>query len=285
MATVEEYVQDHHQRIGGIEEVLNSLRGKVSKLKEEMPEDLPWYFAKTPRQMQEELEKQGVFTKEQPGLQDDFDNAFRMFTQVNERGELIQGLTGARGPASLIELYQTMDLRGLLWNYGIGWVSALKGGYNVGTDAGKKKAEGTIKEIRERVLVEPAAIAEGLGSSVEKYMNSAKDMEFYIENRDLIKNLNRAKLASEYISLTNPPKPKKQEAVFYGYKRNKKGNIILDKKGMPKMEPVGKIESTSPLDTYNWPLGYGHKSGTTLFPATNGQNLDQIIQYLFKSKK
>lgn len=176
MATVEEYVQDHHQRIGGIEEVLNSLQGKVSKLKEEKLEDLPWYFAKTPMQMQEELEKQGVFTKEQPGLQDDFDNAFRLFTQVNERGELIQGLTGARGPTSLIELYQTMDLRGLIWNYGLGWISALKGGYNIGAESGRDNAKKIIEKVREFQIPNSKDLLENL-----KYSDQ---LENYYETRE-----------------------------------------------------------------------------------------------------
>ncbi len=149
MATVEEYVQDHHQRIGGIEGDLRFLDKEISKIKKESAEELPMYLAKTPKAMQEQLEKMGVFTKEQPGLQDDFDNAFRMFTQVNEFGQLIQGLTGAHGPASLIELYQTMDLRGLIWNYGLGWISALKGGYNVGVESGKDSAKKIIQEVKE----------------------------------------------------------------------------------------------------------------------------------------
>lgn len=283
-AEYETFISELANAVKSIDMKVNFLNQQISEVKADKSQ-FPKYFAADSDQMENELRARGLLTKPEEGLQDDVRYAFSMFTNINEKGDLIPGLVGAHGPATLMELYQTMDLRGLTFNYGWGWLSALKGGYNVGVQSGKEKAQKTIEEIRQRVLVEPAAIADGLGSSVEKYMNSEKDMEFYIENRDLIKNLNRAKLKSEYISLTNPPKPNKQEAIFYGYKRNKKGNIILDKNNNPKMEPVGKIESTSPLDTYSWPLRYGHKGGTTLFPATNGQNLDQIIQYLFKSKK
>jgi hypothetical protein len=127
------------------EERFKILGDEVTKIHKKLDkkEKLPMYLAANTQQMLEELEAQGLLgAKPEEGLQDDFANAFRMFTDINERGDLMQGLVNDKGrPASLIDLYQTMDLRGVVWNYGLGWISALKGGYNSAVNDSKRQVQ------------------------------------------------------------------------------------------------------------------------------------------------
>ena len=144
-----EYLKHQDERIGGVESGLKNLAIEISKFRERKEEELPKYFGNVD-QIQEELEQQGKFgPKAAPGWQDDFHAAFKMFTQLNDRGDLIEGLQLGGRPPTLMELYQTMDLRGVVWNYGLGWLSALKGGWNEAIEHGKNRSHKIIQVNRE----------------------------------------------------------------------------------------------------------------------------------------
>lgn len=225
MVSEEEYVQTINSLAGGFKDlghVVQTQEKRLERLEKDKPEELPWYLAKNPKQMQEQLEKMGVFEKEEAGLQDNIDNAFRMFTQVNERGELIQGLSGAHGPASLMEMYQTMDIRGVVWNYGLGWLSALKGGWNIETNAGEKKAQdfidGLIKERVDVAKASPEAIADFFDKENKMTHN------YLIKDRDLQYRLDRTE--GEYKSFYNPPRTKKVYSTLVFNKADKTVGVI-----------------------------------------------------------
>jgi len=134
-------------------EEIEELHQKERALKEKLEEasGLPKYFGGR-KQIIEELEAQHYFTKDKPGLPDDEDRAFRMFTQTTPGGDLLSGLVNERGqPATFIDILKTMDLRGLLWNYGVGWVSALKGGWNIALDEAQVNAHNIIDNVRKNV--------------------------------------------------------------------------------------------------------------------------------------
>lgn len=145
-------------RINEISNVVSSQNASLQSLDRELialkagKNILPNYFGNKD-QIIEELEAQGYGKKDEPGLQDDLDNAFRMFTEVTPEGRLVEGLQHGNRPATLMELFQTMDLRGLIWNYGLGWISAFKGGYNIGAESGKDDAKKFIKEVKEKIQV------------------------------------------------------------------------------------------------------------------------------------
>jgi len=213
-----EYLKNLGEKLGEHDKVLNSIAGKISKIEKEQEGKLPMYLAKNPQEMHDQLEKMGWFTPKEEGLQDDFANAFRMFTEVNDRGDLIPGLK-----PSLISLYQTMDLRGLIWNYGLGWISALKGGYNAGIESAKGEGKKKVEEIFKR-CVEDANMGLNMTQTALDYTKSVDDLEYYINNRSLIKNLKQVELLS---NLAKSKRPSTKKATYYGVKKNKKEKPAL----------------------------------------------------------
>jgi len=182
--------------------------------------------------------------KEEPGLQDDLDNAFRMFTDITPEGALKEGLQGKQGgPASLMELYETMDLRGVIWNYGLGWISTLKEGWNIEMD----KAEGRAKEFISNVQKNVNDFTNTLATL--EYFKAKKELSDMLHN-DYEERWNPIDNVYELVPKT-PQKPKKTKykATFYTWGKDKDGKIRKFK--------VGEIESTTPLDTYHWPCEGG----------------------------
>lgn len=171
---VSSVVQTHHSD-------MQSLARQLAELKAQKSE-LPNYFGNR-AQIIEELEAQGYYKKDQPGLQDDVDNTFRMFTEVTPEGRLVEGLQHGNRPATLIELYQTMDLRGLVWNYGVGWISALKGGWNSAIGAKKKEAEDFINNLRNKRIEEYLKPEKDKIKDVVEYMESSGRLEFLDKTR------------------------------------------------------------------------------------------------------
>jgi hypothetical protein len=159
MVSEGEYLNALGEKLNEVSSVVQAQSSALQSLGKEMTEikskkqELPTYFG-SKEQIHEELERQGVFAEPEEGLQDDFNNAFRMFTEVSARGDLVPGLQIGGHPASLMDLYQTMDLRGLVWNYGVGWISALKGGWNSAIGAKRKEAEDYINDLRKRRIEE-----------------------------------------------------------------------------------------------------------------------------------
>jgi len=148
-------------------------------------EKLPMYIAMNPQQMLEELETQGLLgLKPEEGLQDDLANAYRLFTDINERGDLMQGLTDGKGrPASFMDLMQTMDLRGVLWNYGLGYISALKGGYNIAMNDARQKAESQKQGYTDRRMIDNHLIR----YFIEKYNQYQTNKEIAKEPKRKVK--------------------------------------------------------------------------------------------------
>jgi len=172
-------------RINEISSFVNSQNASIQSLDRELialksgKNILPNYFGNKD-QIIEELEAQGYGKKDEPGLQDDLYDAFRMFTEVTPEGRLVEGLQHGNRPASLMELYQTMDLRGLIWNYGLGWISAFKGGYNIGAESGKDNAKKIIKEIKEKIQVPHA-------KDLLENLKYSDELENYYKSRDVRK--------------------------------------------------------------------------------------------------
>jgi len=212
----EELKEYLNEKFGQVGEILKSHESEISKLKKEKPEELPWYLAKNPKQMKEQLEIQGMLgLKEEAGLQDNFDNVGRMFTEMNFRGDLQEGLTNERGqPASLMELYRTMDLRGVLWNYGLGWISALKGGWNIETAAGEKRAQAFIDELRE----ERCKVARMNPNDVAEFIEAQNKMTYKNEIKDIDLRYQIDKAKKDIYDFYYPkksPKNKKYSIVTY----------------------------------------------------------------------
>jgi hypothetical protein len=65
-----------------------SLDKKLKDMYTPKKSGFPTYLAKTPKQMENELEKLGLYHKEKSGLQDDFDNAFSLFNNIKSDGSL-----------------------------------------------------------------------------------------------------------------------------------------------------------------------------------------------------
>ncbi|MEM5872560.1 MAG: hypothetical protein QXD55_01735 [Candidatus Aenigmatarchaeota archaeon] len=233
-----EVLNQYGEKIGRLEAGFQILAEKISKREErEKEEMLPFYLAKNPQEMHNQLEKMGWFTPKEEGLQDDFANAFRLFTEVNDRGDLIPGLK-----PSLISLYQTMDLRGLIWNYGIGWLSALKGGWNSEIAARKRKASDFIdKLVEERVEV---AKMSANPSNLLNYMKSSDDFQFYYATReeDLKYKLKGFydNVQSYYRGKVEKPEKVNLPIVYWGY--NKKGQLIP--KVLNKKVPKNSLPAT-----------------------------------------
>jgi hypothetical protein len=150
---------------------------------------LPNYFGNKD-QIIEELEAQGYGKKDEPGLQDDLHDAFRMFTEVTPEGRLVEGLQHGNRPASLMELYQTMDLRGLIWNYGLGWISAFKGGYNVGAESGKDNAKKFIDNVRKITQIPNS-------KELLENLKCSDELENYYKSREWEKPNNLTKKSDE----------------------------------------------------------------------------------------
>jgi len=226
MADGDELIKHLFQQSERIESLEQS--NKVFKEKLQEVTGLPKYFGGR-EQIFEELEAQGMLGREEPGLQDDFDNAFRMFTEVNPKGQLIQGLQISGRPATLMELYQTMDLRGVIWNYGIGCLSALKGGWNSEISAAEKKSNDFIDElIKQRVST---AMASASPTTVLNYLDSADKLEHYIENREKIKQIRRNELY--------PVEKILKRKIYYGHRKDGKPKYItVEWKEGKELEPI-----------------------------------------------
>lgn len=164
-----------------IHELNHNVKFLGENIKEQRPRESrdPVFIARTLDQMENELRERGRLYKPEAGLQDDFANALSMFTQLSEDGRLVPGLVGARGPASLMELYQTMDLRGVIWNYGLGWLSALKGGFNQAIDSGRTNAKKIIGVTKAETRVNPSELLE--------YLKSSDALENYYKTREFRK--------------------------------------------------------------------------------------------------
>ncbi|MEM5782716.1 MAG: hypothetical protein QXD43_06035, partial [Candidatus Aenigmatarchaeota archaeon] len=71
-----EILKQYGEEIGGLKAGFQILAEKISKREEvEKEEMLPFYLAKNPQEMHNQLEKMGWFTPKEEGLQDDFANA------------------------------------------------------------------------------------------------------------------------------------------------------------------------------------------------------------------
>jgi hypothetical protein len=125
-----------------------------------------------------------------------------------------------------------MDLRGLLWNYGVGWVSALKGGWNSAIGAKRKEAEDFINDLRKRRM------------ESDLRPESEKLKEFLDYTKTCEELFNRY-YNSGNIEESNKSSSPEHKATFYKWKKGKDGKSRKYK--------VGEIVSTSLLDTYNWP--------------------------------
>ena len=229
---------DEQEFLNALVSGVKSLDMKVQFLGKEIAEvkskkqELPTYFGSR-EQIVEELEAQHFFTKDQPGIQDDIDKAFRMFTQTTPGGDLLSGLVNEHGqPASLMEMYKTMDLRGVVWNYFVGWGSALKGGWNSAIATAEDNAKKTIKEIYEKCVLEP-----NKSRNVLDYLKSTDDLEYYIENRERLKENERSKLY--------PVEKILKRKIYYGRRKDGKPRSMtvewVEGKELPPIFLEGEI--------------------------------------------
>lgn len=239
MVTEAEYLQALGNELLRVDGKVESIAKALEGLKPEKQE-LPMYLARNTDQMQEELEKQGKFTKEQPGWQDDLDNMSRLFTQVNEKGELIQGLTDGHGnPASLMQLYQTMDLRGVIWNYGLGWISALKGGFNIGVESGRQRAKKSINE--EVHNIRSVGPKEALD-----YYKSSDELDYYYKLReneitDKLEFYNKVR-KDNFKTKLYESKQQNKKAYLDFLKMQKDIKDFKSKKETPEIKPIKLIQ-------------------------------------------
>lgn len=181
-------VEDLLYNLGAtIHELNHNVKSLESTIKTPKESRDPIFIARTLDQMENELRERGRLYKPEAGLQDDLAASMSMFTNASEDGRLVPGLVGARGPASLMELYQTMDLRGLIWNYGLGWLSALKGGWNVAIDGDKTEAEKIIADSKK--VHHPKEILE--------YLKASDELENYYKTRELEKSNELTKKSDE----------------------------------------------------------------------------------------
>lgn len=97
------------------------------------------------------LEKMGILAgKPRKGIPDDLRHALRMFTDTNYLGLILPGIEGEKGkPPSLAELYKTADAIGVAWNYGLGWISSLREGWNEAGVEGERRGVELIKALKE----------------------------------------------------------------------------------------------------------------------------------------
>jgi hypothetical protein len=253
-----------------VEDILKKHEGEIKSLKEQ--EKLPWYLAKNPKQMYDQLEKMGIFNPSEEGLQDDLANAGRLFTETNDRGDLVPGLD-----PSLIRLFQTMDLRGVLWNYGLGAISAFKGGRNVQIAKGRRDADVRIENVRKEVNSNSEI------ENIKNYINSQAD--FNELRGQVIPVIDPA--TNNVVSYIHGPRsnPPNNVTVYSTYDKDTKG-----------WEPYVRQESTPTADTYPdyWisPKGDGHSNGSEGH-AHNGSNAfgenivfdkDAVVEYLLSAK-
>ena len=235
-AEYETFISELANAVKSIDMKVNFLGQQISEVKAEKSQ-FPKYFAADSDQMENELRSRGLLTKPEEGLQDDIRYSFSMFTNINEQGGLVPGLVGAHGPASLMELYQTMDLRGITFNYGWGWLSALKGGYNSKIADSKQSAAQIIKNIKEE---------------------AKKEHREDLEIRKTYQDLDRGQLQNELLLHELMPK----EHNFSIYQTFKNG----------EWKDMYRILSSPTSDTYpdDWPshLGRGESmSSFTNIPA------------------
>jgi len=227
-------------RMNEISSVVISQKDSINSLDRELmalkagKSILPNYFGNKD-QIIEELEAQGYGKKDEPGLQDDLHDAFRMFTEVTPEGRLVEGLQHGNRPASLMELYQTMDLRGLIWNYGLGWISAFKGGYNVGAESGKDNAKKFIDNVRKITQIPNS-------KELLENLKYSDELENYYKSREVRKADDLAAFykirKSVFNRSINGEKFNEKQAYFNLLKI--KNDIKELKAQQPK--PIGKIQ-------------------------------------------
>jgi len=220
-------------RLIEVSSVVSSQNASLQSLEKELialksgKSNLPNYFGNKD-QIIEELEAQGYGKKDEPGLQDDLHDAFRMFTEVTPEGRLVEGLQHGNRPASLTELFQTMDLRGLIWNYGLGWISAFKGGYNIGAESGKDNAKNFIKEVKEKTIVNTKELAEFMKNSYDlDDMGDAKNM--LSDQAKMQRYINHKKTWEEYNQTFKKPRQKRTYKVGYLMKNPQTGELEFKK--------------------------------------------------------
>jgi hypothetical protein len=167
MAEDETYkiLQKFAQELGSLKQQLKEVKGEGR---------LPWYLAKSPDEMEQELFKQGRFVQPEAGLQDDIQNTCRFFVKTNEKGDLLPSFESKYMPnasATFMEMCETLTLSNVLWQFTpLGYLSALKGGWNVAIADAKNKAEKRIRKVKVGV----GAISEA--NDVASYFSSQKKL-------------------------------------------------------------------------------------------------------------
>jgi hypothetical protein len=146
-----------------------------------------------------------------------------------------------------MELYETMDLRGVIWNYGLGWISALKEGWNVGVHSGWHKAEKIIEEGR-KIELNPQTLID--------FIKARDNLDLYYQTKDKYFQwkLDEFKLTTDrfykefnefYSEKSKKPKNVNLPIVYWGH--NKKGELvpIVENKKVPEGSLQPLILNTS----------------------------------------
>jgi hypothetical protein len=194
--------------------------------------------------------------KEEEGLQDDLDNTFHMFTDITPEGALKEGLQGRHGgPAPLMELYETMDLRGVIWNYGLGWLSSLKGGWNIEID----KAESKTKDLIDKLIDERLRVANASPEEVLNYMEASDKLDFYSKTREMDLKMKLDMFYRTYNNFYSDKKPEKDNQPIIYWGRNKRGELV------PKIKNV-KVSKGSRGSMYLAPM---HEEESQTETSTN----------------
>lgn len=176
---LQKFAREVNREISSLKHGQKALQAKI----EEGEGKLPWYLAKSPDQMEQELIKQGrLGPKEEKGLQDNFAATFRYAVRYNERGDLVEGLESKYNPnaaANFMEMCESLTLVGVGWNFTpLGYISSFKGGWNVTVNKAKDNAKITVENIKRSVPNVAKQITNTLG-----YYDNSKKLTELLENK------------------------------------------------------------------------------------------------------
>jgi hypothetical protein len=184
-----------------VAEEIGSLKQELKEIKGEGK--LPWYLAKTPDEMEQELIRQGRLEIPEEGLQDDGAGAFRFAIRTNERGQQIAGLESkyfANAPISFMEVCENLTVVSTAWNFTpLGYISSFKGGWNSEIAKAEKEAEKDIKYVKSNVN----AVTE-MKSIVDYFGNYKQLMETLNEGEKYKWRFNNATNKYELNSIQQP---------------------------------------------------------------------------------